>query len=278
MNRHDNPHRVRSSALLAVLALVAGGCGAEEQSLEEQAQPVPPRSITQAIDGAMPFGTMCQQEFQDDWRNSLPGTWTRCGGFNGRFDDVATHRFYYNLVGAEPVWETTYSPWYLDSVSLFFAATHGGAWSDTAAFSMWDRDAHAMTKNMRLGNTLSILSTYSCETLKPDDRMVTRWLGVMAGGLHIVTGSHGTLYASWLTDDIGEDYADNLAHQWSVKDAWVDGLWDTFTPQQVAVMSVGRTVADCAARRDGISVYNYIYQERLRDGAIAYMCWSTWDE
>jgi hypothetical protein len=43
-------------------------------------------------------------------------------------------------------------------------------------------------------------------------------------------------------------------------------------------MSVGRTAADCAARRDGISAYNYVYQERLRDGAIAYMCWTTWDE
>lgn len=275
MNHQNKNRGMGSAALLVALTVIAAGCGGRELPPEGDAPSV--ATSTQGIAG-MTFGTMCQQEFQNDWLGSLPNTWIRCGGFNSRFDDVATQSFYYSLGGAKPVWETTYSPWYLDSVSLFFASTHGGAWSGTAAYAMWDAYSHAFSKYMRLGTNLSILSTYSCQTLLPDAEIVTRWLPVLAGGLPIVTGSHGSLYASYWTDDIGEDYANNLANGWSVKDAWFDGLWDAWTPQDVAVLSDGRTASECYARKDGITAYNAQSQLRLRDGAIGYMCWTTLSE
>ncbi|MCU7853686.1 MAG: hypothetical protein KZQ80_15885 [Candidatus Thiodiazotropha sp. (ex Monitilora ramsayi)] len=39
----------------------------------------------------------------------------------------------------------------------------------------------------------------------------------MAGGLHYTTGSHNKFFDGWTTEEVGEDYADNLN----------DDNWDT---------------------------------------------------
>lgn len=274
MKRSRAPRRRSRTILLCAVAAAVAGCAGEPST--DEATDV----TASAIENAMPFGTMCQEDFQNNWREYLSATWTRCNGFNNRFDDVATLKFYYNLINAKPAWETTpgsAGAYYIDSVYMFYASTHGGAWSDTATYTMWNQDSRAFTRNMRL-NTLSVLSTYACETLRPDSAYVTRWLGTMAGGLRLVTGSHGLVYSSWVTDDVGTDYASNLASQWSVKDAWQDGNWDWAATQDLAVTATGTTVDDCYGRLNGITAYNQFNYPRLYDGSIAYLCYQNWTQ
>lgn len=128
---------------------------------------------------------------------------------------------------------------------------------------------------MRLGNRMHVLSTYACDTLLTDSGIVARWLNTLRGGLKMVAGSHGKVYASYWTDEVGEDYADNLAHKWTVWNAWRDGNWDTYTTQDVAVLATGTNKADCESRRNNLSAYNKGSFPRRKDGEIGYMCWFT---
>ena len=127
----------RWSRTIPLLCALAAGCADDPSSSEDTGVTV------SAIDGAMPFGTMCQEDFENGWQNYLPSTWTRCGGFNNRFDDIATQSFYYNLASGKPAWETTpgnYGAYVIDSVYMFFASTHGGAWPTSAVYAMWNQN------------------------------------------------------------------------------------------------------------------------------------------
>ncbi|MGH7860425.1 MAG: DUF6345 domain-containing protein, partial [Candidatus Binatia bacterium] len=94
--------------------------------------------------------------------------------------------------------------------------------------------------NWRFGDNarqVKILSQYACETLWIDGFAYDRWDEVFKGGLYLATGSHDKVYASYYTDDIGEDYADNLQGGTSVKWSWFDGLKGTSPPTSRAMNS-----------------------------------------
>jgi hypothetical protein len=275
MTRLHNTLIIHTVASMCAAAALLAGCAAAEAIDPDEAEEI--GAADQAIAGAMPFGTMCQADFQNGWQTTLGNTWNRCAGFNNKFNQIATQNFYYNLGGAKPYWETPLDAYVVDSVSFFYTSTHGGAWSDGAVYAMWDQGSLANTKNMRL-DTMSIFSGYACKTLTLDDKLVTRWFPPMAGGLHIVAGSHGYVYDSWYTDDVGTDYADDLSHQWSVKDSWIDGLWDAYTSQDVALVSAGTNADDCYWRLNGISVYNYVGFPRRHDWEIGALCWAALTE
>lgn len=227
------------------------------------------------------FGTGCQSDYQNNWRDELPHVWKRCGWFNNELDDTDYKIFYYNLHGAKWWWETGGDQLTLDNVNLFYASTHGGGWSDKSVWTMWDQNQRAFSTNMRLGDEsygLSILATYSCETLKFNDgKMWTRMGPIFRGGLRIALGSHDKLYDSITTDETGEDFADNMQKSYTLKYAWKDANSDWATSQDVTVMATGTSSANCASRRDNMKWQNYTSYGRLRDGDIKYYCYRYWN-
>ena len=235
--------------------------------------------IEPALAGAR-FGTGCQKEYQNGWRPTLNYAWDRCGWFNDELDDTDTKIFYYNLHGAKWWWEEGGDSGTLDNVNLFFANTHGGGWTDRSVWSMWDSFTRAESTRMRLGDDsygLSILATYSCETLKFDDGMMwTRMGPIFMGGLRIAVGSHDKLFDSYTTDECGEDFADNLQKSNSIRWSWKDAVSDWYVDNDATVMAVGRDLADCENRRDTMKWQNYLSYPRLRDSQIGIICAVYW--
>lgn len=226
------------------------------------------------------FGTACQEEYQNNWQNELHYQWERCSAFNSELDDTDTKVFYYNLHGAKWWWENGGDQLAPEVVALFYAGTHGGAWGNRSVWAMWDQNQLADSSNMRLGdeaNQLSLFFTYACETLKfSDGNLWTRMGPIMRGGVRFAGGSHGTLWDGITTDETGEDFADNLQHQHTLKYSWKDGNSDWATEQDVAVMATGTNSANCAARRDNMTWQNHGSYPRLRDGQIGYYCYTYW--
>jgi hypothetical protein len=96
--------------------------------------------------------------------------------------------------------------------------------------------------------------------------------------LYLVTGSHDVLYDGWLTDDTGEDYADNLTHGKTVKWAWFDGNWDWWADQDVAIYaSSSGSLDECRNRRDTMTGQNINGFPRFRDASMKRICaaWIT---
>jgi len=267
MLKHKEALRTEFLWLICIAIL---GCGRSSTST-----PIP-SSSTQGVTGAAPFGTGCQQTFQNNWQAGLGHVWSLCSKWNSRFNAVADWKWYYNLDGGKGWWEqpSGYGN-NLDTVNFFFGSTHGGAFNGTAAYAMWNVNSSAKTTSMRLGNNLDVLSTYSCQTLKTDNQIVARWLPVMAGGLRYVTGSHDTVYDSYWTDGSAESFANNMAHSHSIRSSWLDGLWNLFVKNDAAVMTVGTNASDCFNRLGNMTAQNRLGFPRRRDGAIGYMCWTT---
>lgn len=228
------------------------------------------------------FGTGCQKEYQNGWQRTLRHAWANCSWFNNELDDTDTKVFYYNLHGAKWWWEQGGDQLTLDNVNLFYAYTHGGGWSNKSVWAMWDQNKLAESINMRLGDEsygLSILATYSCETLKFNDgKMWTRMGSIFRGGLRIAVGSHNTLYDSSTTDEVGEDFADNLQKSKTIKWSWKDAVSDWYEDQDATVMATGKDKADCERRRDTMKWQNYNSgYSRLRDGQITWYCYCYWN-
>lgn len=224
------------------------------------------------------FGTQCQQSYQNGWQTTLPNSWDRCAWFNDELNDTDTQVYYYDLHGAKYWWESTDE---LDRVNLVYVNTHGGGWSTASVWAMWDQDSLAYSSAMRLGDQsygASIFSTYSCETLKFNDgKMWDRMGPIFRGGLRIATGSHDKVYDSITTDEVGEDYADNLQDGYTIKYSWKDGNSDWYADQDITVMATGTSRSNCRSRRDNMTWQNFGSYSRLRDGAINRYCYTYWD-
>lgn len=257
-NDRNPRYRVRAALIAAAALLVLAAAGAE----------------------AARFGTGCQRDFQNNWQDTVPYVWNRCSGFNNELDDTDTKVFYYNLHGAEWWWENAGDQLTLDNVNLFYGNTHGGGWDTRSVWAMWDDGMYASSDQMRLGDEsygLSIFSTYACETLKFNDgKMWTRMGPLFRGGLRYATGSHDKLYDSTTTDEVGEDYADDLQKGKKIKYAWKDSSSDWYVDNDATVMATGRTASECGNRRDNMTWYNYNSYTRLRDGQIGYYCYTYW--
>jgi hypothetical protein len=227
------------------------------------------------------FGTGCQSDFQNGWQVTLGEVWNRCGWFNNELDDTDSKIFYFNLHNAKWWWETGGDQGTLDNVSLFYASTHGGGWSTRSVWAMWDQNQLADSTNMRLGDEatgLSILATYSCETLKFNDgKMWTRMGPIFRGGLRYAAGSHDKLYDGTTTNETGEDFADDLQHSNTIKYSWKDANSDWWVDNDATVMATGTDKANCESRRDNMKWQNFNSYPRLRDGQIGYYCYSYWD-
>ncbi len=228
------------------------------------------------VDAGGKTGSACQKEYQNGWQTTLNYAWANCSRFN---NEIGNTQFYYNLHGAEPYWEVTYDYYMPEAVDLFYSETHGGAWTGEAVWAMWDDGDLASSDDMMLGNEnerLSILSTYSCATLAHDD-IPGRYWRIMGGGTRFTTGSHDKFYDGSTTDEVGEDYADNLKDGDSIRYAWRDGVSDWYFAQDATAMTTGSSQSNCSNRRSGMKWNNYNSYSRLDSGSISYYCWTYWN-
>lgn len=228
------------------------------------------------------FATECQESFENGWQNYLPKTWKRCNLFNQELDDTDLLYYYTDLANSKYAWEDPVDQVWMDDVDLLYASTHGGAWHDRSVWAMWNQGQLADSSAMRLGDEawqLSILATYACETLSNSDgRLITRMRPIFAGGLRMALGSHGTLWASSYTDEVGEDFADGMQKGKSLRYAWKDGNSDWYHAQDVAVTTTGADQSDCYFRRAWMNWQTFkSFFPRRRDGQIGWFCSNRWD-
>jgi len=161
--------------------------------------------------------------------------------------------------------------------------THGGVSDKNAKLALKPVQTRTFSSTWRFGDNatqIAIFSQYACKTLQIDDEAFGRWVNAFKGGLYIVTGSHGTVWDGWTTDETGEDYADNLTHGKTVKWAWFDGNSDCCFDQDVAVhASSSGSLDECKQRRDTMTGQNINGFARLRDGSMNRICasWITDD-
>lgn len=252
--------------------------------------PEPIAVTKQAISTGMRFGTWCTQSYQNGWQTTLGNSWTRCSWFNNELDDTDQLIFYYDLVGKKYFWERfgdTQPPAYdsADDVDLLFVNTHGGTntGNTQAVYAMWNDPVYAITNEMRLGDSawwgggLAILATYACKTLwNGDNNIQSRWGAAFRGGLKIALGSHDTVWDHYYTEEVGEDFADNMQNGQAFVYAWRDGLEDWYYDQDIMGVATGTSEANCATRRDTMKKSTYGTFPFIRDGAIVSMCKRWW--
>jgi hypothetical protein len=227
------------------------------------------------------FGTECQKDFQGSWATTLPNVWDHCAYFNDELNDTDSQVFYYSLHGQKWNWENGGDQTLLDNVNLFYANTHGGFTASDAQWAMWDSWTTANSSNMRLGDEaygLSIFVTYACKTMKSsDNNFWPRWDSIFNGGLRIALGSHGDVFDSSTTNEVGEDFAEDLQSGWSFRNSWYDALTDWNVDNDGAVATTGTDMNDCWNRQNNMNWQNYPSWTRLRDGQNGWVCYSNWD-
>lgn len=264
---------------LAAAALATVGCGMEPLAEQPAADPAVAEQA-RALSGVSLFGALCQKDYQSGWLDTLSYSYNRCQGFVDELSDTDTQEFYYNLKGKKPYLEKAQDQDLAEKVDLLFLSTHGGASGSSARYAMYEKDTRAFTMNMYLGNEshrLSILSGYACDTMKGTDaELIARWKPVYAGGLRYVTGAWDVLWDGITTDEVGEDYADNLQDGLSIQNAWSDAVSDWATEQHPAIQATGSTWNDCLSRKNGMKLSNYASYPRLVDGAVKYYCGHRW--
>jgi len=128
-----------------------------------------------------------------------------------------------------------------DNVDLFFLCTHGNNTGDRIylAYDAAQTDWHSDSRRWKLGDRdLEWLALYACRTL-PFPAIWDTCIRFFYG-LHMVLGSHDSLYDSWTTEECGRDFAQNLRDGDLVSDAWLDGISDWWCDQNALVASAER--------------------------------------
>ncbi|MCG5051426.1 MAG: hypothetical protein KA712_00550 [Myxococcales bacterium] len=249
--------------------------------------PSAPEILQQALDTNRLYGTRCQENYEGTWIATLAGTWSTCSKFNKAMDNLAPRSFYFNLQNAETRFEDTLdhcggSCGGIDTVDMLFVSTHGGAWSNPARGTqvMWNRSTRAFSTNMRLGDEdrgLSLYASHSCDILKNDGQLGTRWQSAFDGGLRMIVGSHDKIWfnTSYTTD--GERFANNMRNGQLLKDAWKNSLAGNSADNDAAVMTTGANDSDCWNRMDSMTWSNLLSTPRLRDWDWQTWCQLQWD-
>lgn len=229
------------------------------------------------------FGVECQETYENDWLEEIDQAWDRCSGFKDKMDDTDYSRFYYDLNGAAPYWQDSNDSAELDNVELLFASTHGGTFAVTdASYAMWNNGVRVYSGTMRLGDDatkLKIFSTWSCHTLDwRDGHLWDRMYPIFSGGLIIATGSQDILISGPSTDEVGNDYAENLQNGYTVNEAWHDVLNDWIVDNDGVVMATGNLWQSCTNRLNNFKWATTPWPNLpiLRDFAISEMCLNYW--
>jgi hypothetical protein len=235
----------------------------------------------------MEVGIRCQQEYQNNWQVDVGNNdvWRRCSNFNGQIGQTDNVRFYFNLHGAKAPLEKTNDGCGqgcggADSVDFLYMNMHGGANSSSAFFDMWDQNSRAFTSNMRLGDNsrqLMVLATFGCSSLLLSDgnsNILNRWQPPFSGGLVLTAGGHGSLFSG--NDQSATEFASRMQDGEPIGQAWLESTWYADNSNTPTFMNTGRDANDCF-NRSKVSLPSLFGTPILRDGAIGYFCWASWN-
>jgi hypothetical protein len=129
-----------------------------------------------------------------------------------------------------------------DDVDLFFINTHGrnddGVIS--LAYNSKNDDWIAKSTDWKLGDIdAEWIAIYGCDTIKRDHFWAP--YNQIFRGLHLLCGAYDSMYDGITTDEVGEDFADNLMDGDSVASSWIDGVSDWYVDNHPAILSAERS-------------------------------------
>ena len=269
-------------ATVGISALVAGCSSAGE---EPKRQPEIVGATHQAVSNHnVQVGVRCEQAFSYDWQPPIVPSNGRCTNFLNTMSENEEVGFYYNLRGANwALEEPDTCGWpcgNADSVDFFFMSTHGYTqpnWT-FSEWAMWDIGKWALTSNMRLGNSgrqNMVLATFACDTHATDSTTWNRWIQPFAGGMVVTVGGHGNLYDGETQQ--GTEYAQRLTYNTEpIGYAWLESVWYADNNNTPTAINTGANQSDCWVRSN-TTLDTLFSAPILRDGAIGYMCWSSWN-
>jgi len=178
--------------------------------------------------------------------DTLSYTFNLCNGVWNKLNTGDSRNFYF---GRTDCWEQDLrdvgqgglDSSYGDNVDLFFLCTHGNNSGSSVilAYDTAQQWWHSDTTKWKLGDrNLEWLALYACRTLPFSAIWDT--CSRFFYGLHMVLGSHDSLWDCWTTEECGRDFAQNLKDGDRVSDAWLDGLSDWWCDQNALVASAER--------------------------------------
>jgi hypothetical protein len=183
--------------------------------------------------------------------------------------------------GNDNAWETDFrhpdfggdSLNWTDNVHFCFVADHGGNNNNmfSIAFSKSHNNCQSVATQWRLGRKmLKWMVHSSCDAVLNTDasHIVAVWGGPMQG-IHIVCGYIGTSADSWWTDDLGEDFADDICDGDAIAESWVSRAYSFWTGDDSIAIAAGETRDDAINRRDNETL-------NWRDLNVASTNWLAW--
>jgi len=268
-------------ALMVMLFTVAG-CALEDDD-DLAARPTEALRTLLVSQRHIQVGVRCQQDYQNGWQVDVGNNdvWNRCSNFYNDDRQTEVAAFYFNLRGAKAALEQPdtcgWACGYADSVDVFYMNTHGGSSATTAYWAMWDAYSNAYTSNMRLGSSgrqNMVLATFSCQTHALDAATWNRWIRVFSGGMVFTVGGRDVLYSGQTQS--GQEFSARLDNGEPIGQAWNESTWYADNSNHPGAIVTGRNATDCWNRM-GTTFDTLFSTPILRDGAIGYMCWTSWN-
>jgi uncharacterized protein DUF6345 len=141
-----------------------------------------------------------------------------------------------------------------DDVHFLYYNDHGGNWSNTLhlAFSVAHNNCLSSSHQWKLGKkNLKWFIAGGCEGVLNTDasHIAAVWGGPMQG-VHLVLGFIGNSHDTWWTDDLGEDFADDICDGDSIAGAWVDRAYSFWVDDDSIAIAAGETRDDAINRRN----------------------------
>ena len=182
--------------------------------------------------------------------DDLTYTFNRCNGVYNELKGTYKNEFYWSETD---VWEIDLHKEedggidedMADGVDLFYIDTHGR--HDNGIMKLaYDANINKWigeSSDWKLGdNDLEWLVMYACSTINRDNFEAEGWgrYYPLFHGLHLILGAWGDLWDGITTDEVGEDFADNLLDGDTLKSAWFDGVSDWWCDQEAAILSAER--------------------------------------
>ncbi|MBL0183598.1 MAG: hypothetical protein IPP96_15435 [Chitinophagaceae bacterium] len=164
--------------------------------------------------------------------------------------------------GDDNAWETDFthpnfggdSLNWTDDVHFVFFVSHGGNNSNilSLSFAKKHNSCSSRSDKWRLGSKkLKWLVSAGCETVLNTDsaHIAAVWFGPMKG-LHMMLGYIGSSHDSWWTDDLGEDFANDICDGDTIAGSWVDCAYSFWVDDDSIAIAAGETRDDAINRRD----------------------------
>jgi hypothetical protein len=141
-----------------------------------------------------------------------------------------------------------------DNVHFYFHVDHGGNWDNILhlSYSNPHNNCLSSSNQWRLGRKLlKWFVVAGCEGVlnTQGDHISAVWGGPMQG-VHLVLSFIGTSHDAWWTDDLGEDFADDINNGDTIAGSWIDRAYSFWVDDDSIAIAAGETRGDAINRRD----------------------------